>query len=196
MIIRWARTAGEPIEPWHLGEHPYRLLAGADAVVGPEAQNDHIGVLGYQGVGVRRRRALGCGEGVGQPERPHDPTGRSTSPWTANRSTPPSRGPTKTSNRAGLDARRRRHPDADDVIMVNERRELTETTIANLAVRLNGRWWTPPISAGCLPGVGREHLLATSHLHERSLYTDDLRRAEKLAVVSSIRGWRPAALIT
>ena len=33
-----------------------------------------------------------------------------------------------------------RHPDADDVVLSNTRGEITETTIANVAVQLDGRW--------------------------------------------------------
>ncbi len=72
--------------------------------------------------------------------------------------------------------------------------QVTETTIANLAVRLDGRWWTPPRSAGCLPGVARGRLVEEGRLHERDLTPADLHRAEGLAVVSSLRGWRPAVL--
>ncbi|SFF67906.1 aminodeoxychorismate synthase component I [Blastococcus tunisiensis] len=87
-----------------------------------------------------------------------------------------------------------RHPEADDVVLVNQHGELTETTTANLAVRLGGRWWTPPTSCGCLPGVERARLLAAGRLHERVLTADDLHRAESLAVLSSLRGWREARL--
>ena len=31
----------------------------------------------------------------------------------------------------------------------------TESTIANVAVRIDGRWVTPPLDAGLLPGIGR-----------------------------------------
>ncbi|MDT7668325.1 MAG: para-aminobenzoate synthetase / 4-amino-4-deoxychorismate lyase [Pseudonocardiales bacterium] len=101
----------------------------------------------------------------------------------------------KTSRREPYTARARRHPDADDVVLCNERGELTETTIANLALRLDGRWWTPPLSAGCLPGVERERLVAAGELGERVLRAADLDRADGLAVLSSLRGWRPAVLV-
>jgi para-aminobenzoate synthetase / 4-amino-4-deoxychorismate lyase len=101
----------------------------------------------------------------------------------------------KTSRREPYTVRARRHPDADDVVLCNERGELTETTIANLAVRLDGRWWTPPLSAGCLPGVERERLVAAGELGERVLRPADLDRADGLAVLSSLRGWRPAVLV-
>jgi para-aminobenzoate synthetase/4-amino-4-deoxychorismate lyase len=48
-----------------------------------------------------------------------------------------------------------RHPYADDVLLVNPNGEAVESTIANVAVKLDGRWWTPPLDAGCLPGVVR-----------------------------------------
>jgi para-aminobenzoate synthetase/4-amino-4-deoxychorismate lyase len=100
----------------------------------------------------------------------------------------------KTTRRRTYTERADRHPDADDVVLVNERGAVTETTIGNLVVLLDGRWWTPPLSAGCLPGVERGRLVDAGELQERSLDIEDLRRADALAVVSSLRGWRPAVL--
>ncbi|RBY90294.1 aminodeoxychorismate synthase component I [Blastococcus sp. TBT05-19] len=88
-----------------------------------------------------------------------------------------------------------RHPGADDVVLVNQAGEVTETTIATLAVRLDGRWWTPPTTSGCLPGVERARLLDLGLLRERVLRPADLLAAEEIAVVSSLRGWRPATLV-
>jgi para-aminobenzoate synthetase / 4-amino-4-deoxychorismate lyase len=101
----------------------------------------------------------------------------------------------KTTRRSPYEARAARHPEADDVVLVNNRGEVTETTIANLAVFSQGRWCTPPLSAGCLPGVERRRLLEAGRLVEQSLTVDDVVRAEALAVVNSLRGWRPAELL-
>ena len=98
----------------------------------------------------------------------------------------------KTTNRGRYDDRSRRHPTADDVVLVNERGELTETTRANLALRLAGRWCTPPLSCGLLPGVERGRHLAAGRLVERVVTEDDLRNASAVATLSSLRGWRPA----
>jgi para-aminobenzoate synthetase / 4-amino-4-deoxychorismate lyase len=98
----------------------------------------------------------------------------------------------KTTLREAYDRRRRRFPHADDVVMVNERAELTEVTRANIAVRLDGRWWTPPLRSGCLPGVERGRLIDRGTLAERVLDVADLQRAEEIAVISSLRGWRAA----
>jgi para-aminobenzoate synthetase/4-amino-4-deoxychorismate lyase len=77
---------------------------------------------------------------------------------------------------------------------VNTRGEVTETTIANLAVRLEDRWWTPPLDAGLLPGCERAALLADGTLRERRISVDELRSAGSLAVLNSVRGWRAAVL--
>ena len=101
----------------------------------------------------------------------------------------------KTSRREPYDRRRRRRPDVDDVVLVNERGEVTEVTTATLAVRLDGRWWTPPQDSGCLPGVERARLLGLGVLEERVLTVMDLVAAEEVAVLSSLRGWRSARLV-
>jgi para-aminobenzoate synthetase/4-amino-4-deoxychorismate lyase len=100
----------------------------------------------------------------------------------------------KTTRRHSYLERTARHPDADDVVLVNQHGRVTETTIANLAVRLDGQWWTPPVAAGCLPGVERGRLLQAGVLRERDVTVEDVRRADALALVSSLRGWRPAVL--
>ncbi|MFR9805355.1 aminodeoxychorismate synthase component I [Pseudonocardia sp. RS010] len=100
----------------------------------------------------------------------------------------------KTSRRAPYSARLARHPGADDVLLVNERGEVTESCTANLAARIDGTWWTPPLGSGCLPGVERGLLVAAGRVRERALRPGDLLRADGLALVSSLRGWRAATL--
>ena len=102
----------------------------------------------------------------------------------------------KTSMREPYDRRRELRPDVDDVIMVNTRGELTEATRATLALELDGCWWTPPVGSGCLPGVERARSLEVGRLKERVLHVADLERAEGVAVLSSLRGWRAAELST
>ncbi|MGV8908304.1 MAG: bifunctional chorismate-binding protein/class IV aminotransferase [Propionicimonas sp.] len=72
--------------------------------------------------------------------------------------------------------------------------ELTECCLGNLAVELDGQWYTPPASAGLLPGTLRAELLASGRIRERRLLIADLDRAEGLAFLNSVRGWCPARL--
>ena len=101
----------------------------------------------------------------------------------------------KTSRRQRYDDARRRHPDADDVVMINDRGEVTESTIANVAVRLNGRWLTPPVEAGLLPGIGRAVALEDGSLTDAPVTIENLRSSEEIALISDARGWRRAALV-
>lgn len=100
----------------------------------------------------------------------------------------------KTTQRREYSKRVARHPEVDDVLLVNERGEVTEATTANLVVLLEGRWWTPPIEAGCLPGIYRQILLDKGDIAERPILIQELLAAQQFALVNSVRLWRPAVL--
>lgn len=101
----------------------------------------------------------------------------------------------KTTDRALYDDRRSRHREVDDVVLTNERGECTETSIATIVAVLDGQWYTPPLSAGCLPGIGRAVALDKGTVRERTLRPDDLRRADALYVLNSLRGFEAAVLV-
>ena len=93
----------------------------------------------------------------------------------------------KTSMRTRYDQARLRHPEADDVLLINNNGEITESTIANVIVRLDGRWLTPPVSAGCLPGVMRRVLLDKGDIEEGPILISDLARAEAVQLINAVR---------
>ncbi|PRP81151.1 anthranilate synthase, component II [Planoprotostelium fungivorum] len=79
----------------------------------------------------------------------------------------------------------------DDVVLYNERGEVTETTIANIAVwSEEGFWLTPPLSSGLLPGVMRSHLLGdeSNQMRERVITIDDVKRSTRIKLFNSVRG--------
>ncbi len=100
----------------------------------------------------------------------------------------------KTTNRLVYEAARARHPEADDVILVNERGEVVETTVANLLYRLGEQWFTPPLSSGGLDGIGRAVEVSSGRVTERVLFATEVQVCDELAVVSSLRGVRRAVL--
>ncbi len=83
----------------------------------------------------------------------------------------------------------------DDVLLVNERGEVTESTIANVVVELGGELLTPPLDCGLLPGTMRAALLQEGRVRERVLRVEDLGRSPGLWLVSSVRGWRRATFV-
>jgi para-aminobenzoate synthetase/4-amino-4-deoxychorismate lyase len=85
-------------------------------------------------------------------------------------------------------------PKADDVLLWNQRKELTETTWANLVLQIRGKLFTPPVSCGLLGGVFRASLLRQGRIRERVLHLSDLRRAERVFLINSVRQWIPVHL--
>jgi para-aminobenzoate synthetase / 4-amino-4-deoxychorismate lyase len=101
----------------------------------------------------------------------------------------------KTTNRKAYEVRASEHPVADDVILVNERGEVTELTTASLMVRFGTEWWTPRLDSGCLPGVYRQELVDSGICKVRLISRHELAEADELAAVNSVRGWRRLALL-
>lgn len=101
----------------------------------------------------------------------------------------------KTTRRDRYDQALARRPDADDVLLWNERGELTETTIANLVLEIDGAAVTPAQSSGLLPGTLRAELLANRRIQEAIVTVDDLDRADSVWLINSVRGWIPARVL-
>jgi len=79
---------------------------------------------------------------------------------------------------------------AFDTLFLNEKSHLTEGGRSNIFVRLQGRWLTPPLFEGVLPGIMRARLLADPAMKasEAVLTLHDLRNADDIMVCSSLRG--------
>ena len=80
-------------------------------------------------------------------------------------------------------------PDCDDVILWNEKGEVTESTTANVVIERDGKKFTPPVECGLLGGTHRARLLARGELEEARLRVDDLERADSIHLLNSVRGW-------
>jgi para-aminobenzoate synthetase/4-amino-4-deoxychorismate lyase len=100
----------------------------------------------------------------------------------------------KTTDRAVYEPHRAARPDLQEVLLWNEREELTEFTTGNVALRLGGRLLTPPLTAGVLPGVARATALASGRIVEATLLRPLLAQAEEVWHLNSLRGWRPVVL--
>lgn len=83
-----------------------------------------------------------------------------------------------------------------DALFTNERGEVTEGGRSNLFALLDGTWITPALHCGVLPGVMRASLLSDWAAKQSVLYPEDLRRAQRIVVVSALRGIIEASLNT
>ena len=88
----------------------------------------------------------------------------------------------------------------DETVLLNERGQVAECTSANIFAFLDGEVCTPPLADGCLAGITREVLLNEIgspkgepgiRIVERSLFPEDLYRAEEVFITSTTRDLLP-----
>jgi len=82
-----------------------------------------------------------------------------------------------------------RRPGGDNLIFWNERGEITESSIANVVVPIDGELFTPPVECGLLPGTFRNHLLAKGTIKERVITIEEFQGAHEFFLINSIRKW-------
>jgi branched-chain amino acid aminotransferase len=92
------------------------------------------------------------------------------------------------------------HRGFDEVVLLNERGEVSECTSANIFAATGREVATPPLSSGCLPGVSRELLLDEIHVPgisvvEKILLPRDLERADQVFITSTTRDLMPVSYI-
>jgi branched-chain amino acid aminotransferase len=84
----------------------------------------------------------------------------------------------------------------DELVLLNERGEVSECTSANIFAVYGSEAVTPPLSSGCLAGITRAIFLEEIHipgisLGERVLKPEDLSQAEEVFLTSSTRDLMP-----
>lgn len=95
----------------------------------------------------------------------------------------------KTTQRQIYEAPRQQHADCFDVLLWNEHNQITEFTIANFVLELDGKHYTPPVSCGLLNGTYRQYLIDQGKLEERIIYKDELNEQSKIYLINSVRQW-------
>ena len=88
----------------------------------------------------------------------------------------------------------------DEVVLLNERGEVSECTAANIFCVRSGHVVTPPLSSGCLAGITRSVLLEIGpqvgvSVEERTLFPGDLYTAEEVFISSTNRNVIPVTEI-
>jgi para-aminobenzoate synthetase/4-amino-4-deoxychorismate lyase len=101
----------------------------------------------------------------------------------------------KTTNRKVYEDAKAGCGNCDDVVLFNERNEVTETTITNVVAVIDGRKITPPVKCGLLPGTMRGHLLKTGEIEEDIITLEQFKQADEIWLINSVRGWVRAQLL-
>lgn len=94
--------------------------------------------------------------------------------------------PHKFSDRRELDRLFEQRGECDEVLIVRNG-FLTDTTIANVALMIGGRWVTP--DQPLLGGTTRARLIDEGFLHPEPLSLDDIAKASRIAVMNAIMGF-------
>lgn len=75
-----------------------------------------------------------------------------------------------------------------DELFFNEKGELTEGARTNILIEKDRKFYTPALSCGLLNGVLRQNLLDSKVCEERILKIDDLKNADSVYCINSVRG--------
>jgi 4-amino-4-deoxychorismate lyase len=92
----------------------------------------------------------------------------------------------KTTQRQALDALFAARDGADDVLIV-QNGLITDTTVANVACLIGGRWLTP--ATPLLEGTARARLLSQGRLQPADITPAEALGAEKVAVMNALSGF-------
>lgn len=82
-----------------------------------------------------------------------------------------------------------------DLLLYNKKNMLTETTIANIAVKIDNTLFTPPLECGLLPGVMRGYLLGKGVLREKNIPVSILSKNPQIFLMNAIRGLQKVDVI-
>jgi len=96
--------------------------------------------------------------------------------------------PYKALDRSELNALFARRGAADEIIIVSEEGFVRDTSIANIALEIEGRWLTP--ARPLLLGTQRARLLAEGAIEPADLHVSDLKQAARMAVMNAMVGFR------
>jgi len=95
----------------------------------------------------------------------------------------------KTTNRSIYEQHKIDDKNIFDVLLWNENEEITEFTIGNIVVEIDGELYTPPVECGLLPGTFREKLLNDGEIAEAKIFKSDLKKCTRIWLINSVRHW-------
>jgi len=102
----------------------------------------------------------------------------------------------KTTRRGVYEDALRMSPGSNDVLLFNEYNQITESTIANVAVEIGDVLYTPPLHCGLLSGTQRAWMLDHGQLQERSISVQEALLCSNVYLLNSVRGMHKVQIHT
>lgn len=83
----------------------------------------------------------------------------------------------------------------NDVIFMNEKGYITETSAANIFFVKNNKIFTPTIVDGLLNGIIRTWIIQNYQVEEKSLTIDEIKKCDEAFITNSLMGVMPVSVI-
>lgn len=75
-----------------------------------------------------------------------------------------------------------------DEVYMNQKNQITEGARSNIIIKKKDIYYTPSLNCGLLNGCFRQFIIKKLNVIEKDLYIDDLKNADKIFCLNSIRG--------
>ncbi|MBN1384373.1 MAG: aminodeoxychorismate synthase component I [Elusimicrobia bacterium] len=85
-----------------------------------------------------------------------------------------------------------------DVLFRNNLGEITEASRGNIFIKTNGKYITPPVKCGLLPGVFRQNFIEINreNVEEKVITINDVKNADKIFFTNSVVGMKEVKIVT
>jgi para-aminobenzoate synthetase/4-amino-4-deoxychorismate lyase len=86
-------------------------------------------------------------------------------------------------------------PGSRDILLYNQKGEITETTVANVACEIDGVLCTPSLACGLLPGTYRQWLLDRGRMQEKVITVAEALGSPAVFLMNALRGMQRVQIL-
>jgi branched-chain amino acid aminotransferase len=83
----------------------------------------------------------------------------------------------------------------NDALILNTNGEIIEATSSNIFWQKNGAWFSPPLAAGCVAGIGRQLFMEQHPVTEKTCTAQDLYTADTCLLTNALTPQTPFKLV-
>jgi len=86
--------------------------------------------------------------------------------------------------------------DCENAILLNTDENVIETTNSNIFILKSNKFYTPPITDGCVDGTMRKWILQEEKVIEKSLSISDINQADEVFLSNALKGITPVRIFS
>ena len=84
----------------------------------------------------------------------------------------------------------------DNALLLNTDENVIETTNSNIFILKSNKFYTPPITDGCVDGTMRKWILQEEKVIEKSLLISDINQADEVFLSNATKGITPVRIVS